>query len=108
MGVYPALKRALEILSDYARVQLADESITVLVVLPYITVTKFSDDALGRRAAVEPDFNAVRRNTNGTATGIAVNAVSVQQVNIPVDLPRFTQPVITEDFRISANSFGVR
>jgi hypothetical protein len=24
------------------------------------------------------------------------------------DLPRFSQPVITEDFRISANSFGVR
>jgi outer membrane receptor for ferrienterochelin and colicins len=24
------------------------------------------------------------------------------------DLPRFSQPVITEDFKISANSFGVR
>jgi NAD(P)-dependent dehydrogenase (short-subunit alcohol dehydrogenase family) len=61
-GAYPALKRALEILSDYARVQLADESIKVLVVLPYITMTKFADNALGRRAAVAPDFNAVRRN----------------------------------------------
>ena len=61
-GAYPALKRALEILSDYARVQLADESIKVLVVLPYITMTKFADNALGRRAAVAPDFDAVRRN----------------------------------------------
>jgi NAD(P)-dependent dehydrogenase (short-subunit alcohol dehydrogenase family) len=61
-GAYPALKRALEILSDYARVQLADESIKVLVVLPYITMTKFADNALGHRAAVAPDFNAVRRN----------------------------------------------
>jgi len=61
-GAYPALKRALEILSDYARVQLADESIKVLVVLPYITMTKFADNALGRRAAVVPDFDAVRRN----------------------------------------------
>jgi hypothetical protein len=26
----------------------------------------------------------------------------------PVDLPRFFQPVITEDFKIAANSFGVR
>ncbi len=60
--VYPALKRALEILSDYARVQLADESIKVLVVLPYITMTKFADNALGHRAAVVPDFDAVRRN----------------------------------------------
>ena len=25
-----------------------------------------------------------------------------------VDLPRFFQPVITEDFKIAANSFGVR
>ena len=61
-GAYPALKRALEILSDYARVQLQDESIKVLVVLPYITMTKFADNALGRRAAVVPDFDAVRRN----------------------------------------------
>ena len=25
-----------------------------------------------------------------------------------LDVPRISQPVITEDFRISANSFGVR
>ena len=61
-GAYPALKRALEILSDYARVQLEDESIKVLVVLPYLTMTKFADNALGRRAAIAPDFNAIRRN----------------------------------------------
>ena len=61
-GAYPALKRALEILSDYARVQLEDESIKVLVVLPYLTMTKFADNALGRRAAIAPDFDAIRRN----------------------------------------------
>jgi NAD(P)-dependent dehydrogenase (short-subunit alcohol dehydrogenase family) len=61
-GAYPALKRALEILSDYARVQLADEGIKVLVVLPYITTTNFADNVLGRRAAAAPNFDAVRRN----------------------------------------------
>jgi NAD(P)-dependent dehydrogenase (short-subunit alcohol dehydrogenase family) len=40
-GAYPALKRALEILSDYARVQLVDEGIKVLVVLPYIHRDEF-------------------------------------------------------------------
>jgi NAD(P)-dependent dehydrogenase (short-subunit alcohol dehydrogenase family) len=61
-GAYPALKRALEILSDYARVQLVDEGIKVLVVLPYITATNFAENALGHRAAPARDFNAVRRN----------------------------------------------
>jgi short-subunit dehydrogenase len=61
-GAYPALKRALEILSDYARVQLVDEGIKVLVVLPYITATNFAENALGHRAAPSRDFNAVRRN----------------------------------------------
>ena len=36
--------------------------------------------------------------------------VSLQMVldHYGIDLPRFFQPVITEDFRIAANSFGVR
>jgi NAD(P)-dependent dehydrogenase (short-subunit alcohol dehydrogenase family) len=61
-GAYPALKRALEILSDYARVQLADEGIKVLVVLPYITATNFAANALGRRAGAGPNSVSVRRN----------------------------------------------
>jgi NAD(P)-dependent dehydrogenase (short-subunit alcohol dehydrogenase family) len=61
-GAYPALKRALEILSDYARAQLADEGIKVLVVLPYITATNFAENALGRRAAGVPNLDAIRRN----------------------------------------------
>ena len=61
-GAYPALKRALEIMSDYARVQLADEDIKVLVVLPYITATNFADNALGRRSAGAANFEAARRN----------------------------------------------
>jgi NAD(P)-dependent dehydrogenase (short-subunit alcohol dehydrogenase family) len=61
-GAYPALKRALEILSDYARAQLADEGIKFLVVLPYITATNFADNALGRRAARTPNLDTVRRN----------------------------------------------
>jgi NAD(P)-dependent dehydrogenase (short-subunit alcohol dehydrogenase family) len=61
-GAYPALKRALEILSDYARAQLADEGIKVLVVLPYITATNFAENALGRRAAAVPNLDAIRRN----------------------------------------------
>jgi short-subunit dehydrogenase len=59
---YPALKRALEILSDYARVQLADEGIKVLVVLPYITATNFAANALGRRAGAGANSVSVRRN----------------------------------------------
>lgn len=50
-GGYPALKRALEVLSDYARAQLANDNIKVLVVLPYITETKFRENVLGRRPA---------------------------------------------------------
>jgi short-subunit dehydrogenase len=61
-GAYPALKRALEILSDYARAQLADQGIKVLVVLPYITATKFAENALGRRAAAAPNPDAIPRN----------------------------------------------
>jgi NAD(P)-dependent dehydrogenase (short-subunit alcohol dehydrogenase family) len=66
-GAYPALKRALEIMSDYARAQLADQGIKVLVVLPYITATNFAQNALGRRAAAAataaaPNIDAMRRN----------------------------------------------
>ena len=61
-GAYPALKRALEILSDYARSQLSGDGIKVLVVLPYITVTKFADNVLGPRATTAPNFDASRRN----------------------------------------------
>jgi NAD(P)-dependent dehydrogenase (short-subunit alcohol dehydrogenase family) len=61
-GTYPALKRALEILSDYARAQLADEGIKVLVVLPYITATKFAENVLGPRLAAAPNSDASRRN----------------------------------------------
>lgn len=50
-GAYPALKRALEIMSDYARVQLAGENIKVLVVLPYLTTTPFGANALGQGGA---------------------------------------------------------
>lgn len=60
-GAYPALKRALEILSDYARVQLAGEGVKVLVVLPYITATNFAENALGPRVTPAPDSDAIRR-----------------------------------------------
>jgi NAD(P)-dependent dehydrogenase (short-subunit alcohol dehydrogenase family) len=61
-GGYPALKRALEVLSDYARAQLADEGIRVLVVLPYLTTTNFGKNALGRRSGPPPpNFEAIRR-----------------------------------------------
>jgi short-subunit dehydrogenase len=56
------VKRALEILSDYARVELANEGIKVLIVLPYITATDFAENALGRRGPAVPNFDAVRRN----------------------------------------------
>lgn len=55
-GAYPALKRALEILSDYARAQLVNEKIRFLVVLPYITTTNFAANAMGRRTGPMPDF----------------------------------------------------
>jgi NAD(P)-dependent dehydrogenase (short-subunit alcohol dehydrogenase family) len=65
-GAYPALKRALEILSDYARAELVDDGIKVLVVLPYLTETKFGQNALGQApgsgVASAPDFAALRRN----------------------------------------------
>lgn len=61
-GGYPALKRALEVLSDYARVQLVDDGIKVLVVLPYITTTNFRQNMLGQQNAPAPAFDAARRN----------------------------------------------
>jgi NAD(P)-dependent dehydrogenase (short-subunit alcohol dehydrogenase family) len=65
-GAYPALKRALEIMSDYARAELVGENIKVLVVLPYLTDTNFAKNALGRAlggdGAPPPDFAAMRRN----------------------------------------------
>ena len=61
-GAYPALKRALEILSDYARAQLSGEGIKVLVVLPYITATKFAENVLGSRGTTTPNFDASHRN----------------------------------------------
>lgn len=48
-GGYPAMKRMVEIMSDYARLQLADENIRFLVVLPYITATNFMENLLGER-----------------------------------------------------------
>jgi NAD(P)-dependent dehydrogenase (short-subunit alcohol dehydrogenase family) len=57
-GGYPALKRALEVLSDYARVELVEDGIKVLVVLPYITATNFGKNALGRRELQAPNFAA--------------------------------------------------
>ncbi len=61
-GGYPALKRALEVLSDYARAELVEEGIKVLVVLPYLTATNFGENALGRRGLPPPSFEAIRRN----------------------------------------------
>jgi NAD(P)-dependent dehydrogenase (short-subunit alcohol dehydrogenase family) len=65
-GGYPALKRALEVMSDYARVELAGDGIKVLVVLPYLTDTNFGKNALGNtqgsRGLPAPDFAAMRRN----------------------------------------------
>lgn len=55
-GAYPALKRALEVMSDYARVQLAADNIKVFVILPYITATPFAANALG--SAVPMNFAA--------------------------------------------------
>jgi NAD(P)-dependent dehydrogenase (short-subunit alcohol dehydrogenase family) len=59
-GGYPALKRALEMLSDYARAELVGDGIKVLVVLPYLTDTNFAKNALG--AGPAPNFAAMRRN----------------------------------------------
>lgn len=65
-GAYPALKRALEVLSDYARAELAGDGIRVLVVLPYLTDTNFAKNALGRALGGSglpaPNFEAMRRN----------------------------------------------
>lgn len=62
-GAYPALKRALEVLSDYARVELAGDNIKVLVVLPYLTATNFAKNALGSSmASPAPNFDMARRN----------------------------------------------
>ena len=65
-GAYPALKRALEILSDYARAELAGDGIKVLVVLPYLTDTNFGKNALANTqrsgGLPAPDFAAMRRN----------------------------------------------
>jgi hypothetical protein len=33
---------------------------------------------------------------------------ALKSLDLETDLPRFSQPVITEDFKMSANSFGVR
>jgi hypothetical protein len=40
--------------------------------------------------------------------GLAVAGAFLIDVRVGIDLPRFSQPVITEDFKTSANSFGVR
>jgi NAD(P)-dependent dehydrogenase (short-subunit alcohol dehydrogenase family) len=56
-GAYPALKRALEVLSDYARAELVGDGIKVLVVLPYLTTTNFGKNALGQRGAPPPAFD---------------------------------------------------
>jgi NAD(P)-dependent dehydrogenase (short-subunit alcohol dehydrogenase family) len=61
-GAYPALKRALEIMSDYARAELVGDGIKVLVVLPYLTDTSFAKNALGSSGVPAPDFAAMRRN----------------------------------------------
>jgi len=61
-GAYPALKRALEIMSDYARAELAGENIKILVVLPYLTDTNFGKNAMGGSGMPAPDFAAMRRN----------------------------------------------
>jgi NAD(P)-dependent dehydrogenase (short-subunit alcohol dehydrogenase family) len=60
-GAYPALKRALEILSDYARLELAGDGIKVLVVLPYLTATNFANNAMATNVPA-PNFEAMRRN----------------------------------------------
>jgi len=61
-GAYPALKRALEIMSDYARAELVGDGIKVLVVLPYLTETNFGKNALGSPGLPAPEFAAMRRN----------------------------------------------
>jgi NAD(P)-dependent dehydrogenase (short-subunit alcohol dehydrogenase family) len=65
-GAYPALKRALEIMSDYARAELMEDGIKVLVVLPYLTETNFGKNALTSAPAGNglpaPNFEAMRRN----------------------------------------------
>jgi len=61
-GAYPALKRALEIMSDYARAELLGDGIKVLVVLPYLTDTNFGKNAMGSSGMPAPDFAAMRRN----------------------------------------------
>jgi NAD(P)-dependent dehydrogenase (short-subunit alcohol dehydrogenase family) len=65
-GGYPALKRALEVLSDYARAELVGDGIKVLVVLPYLTATNFGKNALGGALGggglPAPNFEAIRRN----------------------------------------------
>jgi NAD(P)-dependent dehydrogenase (short-subunit alcohol dehydrogenase family) len=65
-GAYPALKRALEIMSDYARAELMEDGIKVLVVLPYLTETNFGKNALASAPAGNglpaPNFEAMRRN----------------------------------------------
>lgn len=57
-GGYPALKRALEVLSDYARAEVVNDGIRVLVVLPYLTATDFGKNAIRN----SPNSDAMPRN----------------------------------------------
>jgi NAD(P)-dependent dehydrogenase (short-subunit alcohol dehydrogenase family) len=62
-GGYPALKRALEVLSDYVRVGLAGDNIKVLAVLPCLAATNFAKNALGSSiASPASHFDMARRN----------------------------------------------
>lgn len=49
LGAYAATKIALNMLSDTARVELAQDNIRVVTVLPRMTATSFADHSIGRR-----------------------------------------------------------
>lgn len=54
IGAYAATKAALNLLSDTARLELADENIRVVTVFPRATATSFGKNALGTRPASPP------------------------------------------------------
>jgi short-subunit dehydrogenase len=61
VGAYAATKSALNMLSDVARAELADDGIVVSNVLPFVTTTEFHDTLragampAGRKLPFEPD-----------------------------------------------------
>src|ERR1700683_1694570 len=96
-GAYPSLKRALEIMSDYARAELVGDGIKVLVVLPYLADTNFGKNAMASGGGPAPDFAAMRRNlppahSAGFVAMRVLEAVGSEETEISLAPPRTGGP----------------